>query len=375
MKIKIRAGRHQRILCPLCVDCPPTLPSSLILRDIETGVSFPAQVGQQGNGTKLFFILPLLPKGEEKIYEVVEGETKEGVNVVENGEKVDVKIGEELFTTYNIGPELPRPFFYPLNGPSNIPMTRNFPMKDVPGERKDHPHHRSLWVAYGDVNGVDNWSEEGRYGRQIHRRLRNVVSGPVYGFFESVVDWVDGEGKKVLTEVRRVTFYNISSPLRMMDFQISFFATEGDVLFGDTKEGGIISVRVASQLEEMQGGKIENSYGALGEEEAWGRRAHWCDYSGRIEGENVGIAIFDNPRNLRYPTYWHVRGYGLFTANPFGVSHFTGDHQNRGDYRLLEGSALTFSYRLILHRGDAQEAGIKDHFLNYIYPPQVEVCE
>lgn len=44
------------------------------------------------------------------------------------------------YTTYA------KPIIYPIYGPQQIPMTRNFPMcAGVKGEATDHPHHKSLW--------------------------------------------------------------------------------------------------------------------------------------------------------------------------------------------------------------------------------------
>ena len=61
-----------------------------------------------------------------------------------------------------------------------------------------------------------------------------------------------------------------------------------------------------------------NADGATGEKGIWGKRA-----VGRLlrtrRREDVGIAVFDHPENLRAPTYWHARAYGLLAANPFGV--------------------------------------------------------
>ena len=56
-----------------------------------------------------------------------------------------------------------KPIVYPIYGPGQIPMTRNYPMrKDVPGEANDHSHHKSMWFAHGDVNGVSFWDERGK---------------------------------------------------------------------------------------------------------------------------------------------------------------------------------------------------------------------
>jgi hypothetical protein len=152
--------------------------------------------------------------------------------------------------------------------------------------------------------------------------------------------------------------------------------TEGKVRFGDTKEGGICSIRVASSMDEKAGaGRIVNSYGGTGEKETWGKRAHWCDYSGPVGGETVGIAIFDNPSNFRYPTYWHVRSYGLMTANPFGLSHFEPGKGRDGSLEVEAGQRLEFNYRVCFHAGDAKKARVAEKFLNYVAPPRIEVKE
>ena len=50
--------------------------------------------------------------------------------------------------------------------------------------------------------------------------------------------------------------------------------------------------------------------------DAWGKRADWCDYFSEHDGKVYGVAIFDHPQNLRHPTWWLARDYGLFGANP-----------------------------------------------------------
>jgi hypothetical protein len=112
--------------------------------------------------------------------------------------------------------------------------------------------------------------------------------------------------------------------------------------------------------------------GGIAESETWGRRAGWCDYSGTVGGREVGVAVFDHPSNLRYPTYWHVRDYGLMTANPFGLSFFVGEGAD-GSYVLPEGENLCFRYRLMVHAGGPDAAGVRRRYLDWLFPPSVSV--
>ena len=95
------------------------------------------------------------------------------------------------------------------------------------------------------------------------------------------------------------------------------------------------------------------------------------EHSGEVEGEKVGLAIFDRPENLRYPTYWHVRDYGLMVANPFALSAYYHDPKRDGSYILPSDKNLVFRYRLFVHPGNARKAKITEAYHNYINPPEV----
>src|SRR3972149_2566078 len=74
--------------------------------------------------------------------------------------QIEVRIGAQPFTAYYFGPESPKPYFHPLRSAQGTVVTRGYPMrKDIAGESPDHPHHRGMFFAHGDVNGVDFWSE------------------------------------------------------------------------------------------------------------------------------------------------------------------------------------------------------------------------
>jgi hypothetical protein len=142
-------------------------------------------------------------------------------------------------------------------------------------------------------------------------------------------------------------------------------ATAGPVTFGDTKEGAFgVRVPTTMDVNSKMGGKIVNAEGLM-DDAAWGKQSPWVDYFGPVEGETLGVAILNHPSSFRYPTYWHVRTYGLFAANPFGVKDFTKDKEKSGAYTIESGKTMNLRYRVIFHSGDQAAAKIADRFAEY----------
>ena len=193
---------------------------------------------------------------------------------------------------------------------------------------------------------------------------------------ETVNDWVGHDGAKVCEDRRTWTFWSLPGSLRLFDLVVEFHATEGPLTFGDTKEGGILTVRVATPMDVPRTGRIANAEGGTDEPETWGKRSAWCDYCGLDEGGNlVGIALLNHPLSFRYPTYWHVRNYGLMGANPFGLKDFYGDKARDGSHSIDAGSKLCFGYRVYIHAGDAEGGHVTDMYHSYANPPVVTVAE
>ncbi len=375
-KIVVTAKQRGTAFCPVRAEL--SLPIEEVegkaLVDEQGGLAVPFQVERSGEGCRLHWILDSAAAGQARSYLLTNSRAPAEGSLVDLSEregcKIEVRIGGELFTRYFYGEEVPRPVLYPLIGPFGHGVTRAYPMEQVEGDHTDHVHHRSLWVGWGDVNGSDNWSEEKGSGRVVHRGFEGRGGGPVFGWIASRNDWLDADGTKLMEDRLTCRFYNLPAGMRLLEFEVTFSATEGDVRFGDTKEGGICCVRVAYPMEVDLGGRIENAFGGVNEEETWGKRAQWCDYSGVVEGHRVGIAVFDHPSNLRHPTYWHVRNYGLMTANPFALSHFLAGQKVDGSYTLPAGESLAFRYAVYVHAGDATEGGVKGRYLDWVYPPE-----
>jgi hypothetical protein len=294
---------------------------------------------------------------------------QQGVQILELTDRLRIEINGHLFTEYFFR-NVPRPYYYPLMGPGELPTTRNWPMKDTPGEDHDHPHHRSLWFAHGDINGQDFWTERAGSGKTIHEGFDEVKSGKDSAIIKCRNKWVAADGTVVCTDSRTFRVYNPGAAHeRVFDFEITIKASNGELTFGDTKEG-TMAIRVSETMKlkaKAGGGHIVQSTGVR-DNETWGKKAEWCDYYGPVEGRTLGIAMFDHPKNPRHATWWHVRDYGLFAANPFGQHDFENLKENKtaGNLVVPAGKSITFKYRIYLHEGDEQQAKVAERFQRYI---------
>jgi hypothetical protein len=358
--ISVKGKQRRYSFCPVSYSIYGIRGKNIKLLELDESKEVPVQYDEKEG--KIVFIIDNLGKGEERKYLIsdeVEAkampqqqEEVSGVELVNREDSIDVLVNKELFTTYHFGGGVVRPFLNPVMGPVNVNASVVRELFDKPSlPDHDHIHQRGIFTGHGDINGVDNWHEEGKHGFVKHNTFLELSSGRVFGKIVAENFWTSHEGDTLLTEIRKIVFYNLSM-VRIIDFEMTFVAEAERVIFGDTKEGGIIAVRVASSMRGDRGGQIINSYGGLGEGEAWGKRAHWCNYSGMIGSRRVGIAIFDSPNNLRYPTYWHVRNYGLMAANPFALSHYYGNKDINGSYTLEKGKEMKFSYRIFIHQTD-----------------------
>jgi len=303
-----------------------------------------------------------------KVHAQTPATSKEGVQITQLADRLRVEINGKLFAEFFFK-DVPRPSCYPLIGPGEVAMTRNWPMKDVLNEDHDHPHHRSLWFAHGAVNGHDFWSEQKGFGKTLHDEFIEVKSGKDFGLIKQRNKWVTAAGDLVCTDERSLRFYNPGSAAeRILDFEITLQPAKGDLTLGDTKEG-TMAVRLAETMRlkgKVGKGHIVNSAGVR-DGDTWGKRAEWCDYYGPVEGKTVGIAIFDHPQNPRHPTWWHVRDYGLYAANPFGQHDFEKlSDKTAGDLLVPAGKSVTFRYRFYLHEGDEQQAKVAEKYKAYV---------
>lgn len=279
------------------------------------------------------------------------------ITVTTEGERIVVEVDGEPFTALNHGSE-GSPYLYPVLGPGGAALTRGYPMDPRPGETKDHPHHRSLWLAHGAVDGYDFWHSGPAAERIALQEVLSTGSGE-QGSILARYHWIAG-GRVLLEEVRDWRF-SADERSRRIDLTTRLRAQGRTVRLGDTKEG-TFALRLCRTLRlagPSAAGAARNAVGDRGRE-VWGKRASWVAYHGPVPVLGATpiytVALFDHPSNLRHPTWWHARDYGLVAANPFGIHDFEDAPAGAGDVELLPGEELELRYRVLLRAGEASDA-------------------
>ncbi|MEF3303189.1 PmoA family protein [Paenibacillus sp. GYB003] len=372
-KLRLNAGSHHRDYCPVSYRIAADSPllqgrdaSGLVLLG-PGGEPVKLQCEREDGGIVLRWIVERLSAGGTADYEVHAGsgaglpaETDDAVRLLEKDDRIDVLIGGRFFTSFVYDPQLAKPYIGPVIGPYGDSFTR------LDFETREHPHHRSIWVAIGDIDGTDFWNERDGHGKQLIAEFADKTDGPVFAKLTANLNWCNARGKAQLAERRTVTFYNTPAGGRFIDLDVELFADKDRLEFGATKEAGPLGIRVAESMKADNGGTIVNAFGSIGEKECWGVRAPWCDYYGEAGGHTLGIAAFDHPDNDDYPTYWHVRDYGMLAANNL---YFAGGKLFR------KGQSIRYRHRVYFHEGDTAAAKVADKFQDYIHPPEISIAD
>lgn len=290
--------------------------------------------------------------------------------------KVSVTAGNQAFTDFIYPDSMEKPVLYPVYAADGAIITRGYPIKPVPNEPIDHPHHVGLWMNYESVNGLDFWNnsfaipadKKAHYGWIKTTAVTGLKNGKT-GSFSYDADWHD-INKEILLKEKTTFYFSQNKNVRVID-RVSILTAAKDVLMKDVKDG-FLGLRVAHQLElpsteeraftDDKGnvtkvnktnddvtGNYLTSKGYTGDA-AWGTRGEWCMLYGKMGEDSVGVVIIDHPGNVGYPTYWHARGYGLFAANPLGQQIFSNGKEQL-NLSLKKGEAVTFKFRVLIVSG------------------------
>src|SRR5262249_45782658 len=260
---------------------------------------------------------------------------------------------------YEFGLGGPRPFFFPLIGPSGRMVTRMG--HPNPG---GHEHHRSIWFGHQKVQDINFWEERpGRDVRVRHKRVIAYRDGTDWAGLAAELDWW-AEGKSRMTQALKVALTPCDDGGLLIDLESRFEAMGGPVDLGQTNFG-FLGVRVAKTMsEQFGGGRLTADGSSKGGQAICGKRHRWADYSGPAAPGGVeGIAYLDHPSNPHHPTPWHVRSDGWFEA-AFNLAE---------GWCIAADHPLSLRYRLWVHRGPSDVDAVEARWHDYGMVAPLEV--
>ncbi len=292
--------------------------------------------------------------------------------------KIDVFIGNKLFTSFLYPDSLEKPVLYPVCAANGTIVTRGFPLNPQPGDPTDHPHHLGIWFTYENLNGLDFWNNSyaiPKEKKHLYGWIRVdstlMISGNKTGTIYYHANWTN-QKKNVLLEESTYLEFSGTEHLRFID-RTTVLTADTTVNFTDAKDG-LYGIRLAHALQipsnknqefkddkgnvtivksvkdNIANGNYLTSEGKTGDD-AWSTRGRWCKVFGKMGNDSISIAIIDHPENPNYPTFWHARGYGLFAANPLGEKIFT-NGKSAKNLKLQKGESVTFRYRIVIKEGN-----------------------
>ncbi|MEP7144042.1 MAG: PmoA family protein [Ferruginibacter sp.] len=304
---------------------------------------------------------------------------KQVVKIIKAGSenRVDVFIGEKLFTSFLYPDSLEKPVLYPVHAANGAIVTRGFPLDPQPNDPSDHPHHIGIWFNFENVNGLDFWNnsyaipkeKKHLYGWIKTDRIIET-SGGTKGILSYHANWINQKQEVLAEETTRFEFSGTAHQ-RTID-RVTILKAGTDLLFTDAKDG-MLGIRLAHALQMptdkdqkftddkgnvtivkggtdmIANGNYVSSEGKRGDS-VWSTRGRWCKVYGRMGEDSISVVIIDHPANPNYPTFWHARDYGLFAANPLGEKIFTNGASFK-NLRLKKGETVSFRYRIIIDEG------------------------
>ena len=272
------------------------------------------------------------------------------VNAVQIGHRIDVTIGDKFFTSYRFEEDEKYPFFFPVNGPvsgGSVTSMRN----------GTYPHHSSLFFGCDQVNGGNYWQEGLERGRIVSLGARVMETGGDKAVITDECIWKRPDADAPVKDKRTITISAPSDGLYVLDFDIEMEMLM-DVNILRTNHS-LFSARIAEDLTVRQGGTMVNANGDSGEKETFGTPSPWMDYYGERKTGIEGIAIIQHPSSRWYPSRWFTRDYGFMSPTPMWWP------ENGKSISLPKGDKVVLRYRVIVHKGTPQEAGIAAAFEQY----------
>ncbi len=277
--------------------------------------------------------------------------------------------GREI-TAWHHGPDLKRPFLFPVIGPKSGESLTRLGHPGAP----NHDHHDSVWFAHHKVLGIDFWANTSAASiRQL--QWLALEDSDTAARLAVRLGWFDGHDPQPLLQQDLVMEVR---PLADREFTIeltSSFTPTAESLELQQTNFGIIAIRVARSLSAVfGGGRLTSSTGAIGEQALFDQVATWMDYSGPMPERTAdgrrreieeGLTLFDHPSNPGIPpagTSVMMAGWAPRSAMPAPVV-------------LQKSSPLGLRYLIHAHAGPLNAETAAGIFSRWSQSPRITVAK
>lgn len=268
-------------------------------------------------------------------------------SVVEKSDRLTIQLGAQSVADFVYRDErIHRPYFAHVRTSGGVQVTRSHPPVEGTDATDHDTMHPGIWLAFGDICGVDFWRNKGHIEHLRFVKLPMAIDDRITFATESILR---GEDRRELC--RLISHFTLLDRPEgwLLSWQASFRSEDIELVFGDQEEMGF-GARVATPLTEKNNGLISSSTGLTSAAKTWGQPADWCDYSGMIGNQRVGITLMSGTSNFRH-SWWHNRDYGVFVANPFGRRAM--NQGERSEVKVKPGQVFQIRFAACIH--DAQD--------------------
>jgi hypothetical protein len=261
-------------------------------------------------------------------------------------------------------------FIHPLWSPHGQELTRI--------QAPDHYHHYGIWNPWTHVlfekDTVDFWNLAQRTGTVRFVKFPSVISGPVFGGFETLHEHValkkDGREKTAMHELQSIQVYK---PAATADYYIADItiqlnaATESDVLLLEYRYGGL-GWRTTGQWNKSNS-EVLSSEGKT-RTNADGSKARWCIVQGALDADYGGVVMMSYPAN-----YNHPEPLRIWPENQNGRGDMFSNFSPTKDrnWLLQPGNNYVLKYRLLVFNGHFTKEKAESAWQYFAKPPLVTI--
>jgi len=269
--------------------------------------------------------------------------------------------GQEPLWRYVYGGK-PKPFFHPLRTPAGYTLTLFEP--------HDHVWHRGLWFTIKFINGENFWEEresDGGFGTQV-TPVPPTLTPEADGALRigQQLEWTRPGGTGIVfRENRRIVHRPMGEDAYALDWDVAL-AAQADLLLDRTvftTWGGYGGLTVRGN-RNWQKTRLLFADGSTSDRPT-PVPSNWCDLSGVFDGgrdAHGGVAMFDDPRNIRHPSPWYG---GTGPGHYFNAAFLFNE-----PLKVAQGETLRLRYRVLVHDGiwdaDRLNRAYADYIADYV---------